>query len=84
MKIDPKHLQQASALDSGSDSDSSQEEGEICSVDLPPRSSPPRDPRHERFYRLQEDLRLRLPEFAESLVWANTLKETGAAPGTFR
>jgi hypothetical protein len=75
MKIDPQRLQLASALDS--DDSDSREEGEIRSVDLPPPSSPPRDPRHAAFYKLQDELRLGLPRFAHALHWANTLKETG-------
>jgi hypothetical protein len=77
MKIDPKRLQLASAMDSDSESRSSREEGEIRSVDLPPPPSPARDPRHEAYYKLQDELRLGLPRFAQALHWANTLKETG-------
>jgi hypothetical protein len=77
MKIDPQRLHLASALDSGSESDSSGEEGEIRSVDLPSPPSLSRDPCHEAFYKVQDELCLRLPEFARSLHWANTLKETG-------
>jgi hypothetical protein len=81
MKIDPKRLQLASAMDSDSESRSSREEGEIRSVDLPPPPSPARDPRHEAYYKLQDELRLGLPRFAQALHWANTLKETGGGPG---
>ncbi len=78
MKIDPQRLQLASALDSGSDSDSSREEGEIRSVDLPPKSSPSRDPRHQALYNLQDELRRRKPEFVKSFEFAYSLKNQAA------
>jgi hypothetical protein len=78
MKIDPQRLQLASAIGSDdSDSVSSREEGEIRSLDLQPRPSPPRDPRQEALYRLRDELHLRTPEFARSLAWAQSLKIHG-------
>ncbi len=78
MKIDPQRLQLASAMANDSDSDSSREEGEIRSVDLPP-PSPPRDPRHEAFYRLQDDLRQRRPEFIKAAEFAFSMKKPSAS-----
>ncbi len=85
MKIDPRRLQLASAIESdNSDSDSSREDGEIRSVDLPPPPLPVRDPRHEQFYRVQDELWLRIPEFVDHLTWAHSLKKKAGGQPTCR